>query len=394
MLSKSTQAALKGSSVIRAMFTEGKALAEKYGAENVFDFSLGNPATPAPAKVNEEIKKAVDNTSAMELHGYMANAGYPEVRAAVADNLNKRFGTNFDFHNIIMTVGAAGGLNVIVRTILDPGDEVIAFCPYFGEYKGYVGNFGGKLVEVKPNLENFAPDLEDFEAKITEKTKGVIINTPNNPTGVIYSDETMTALAAIMDKKQKEYGHEIYLISDEPYRELVYDGNSVRFLTGFYNNTLVGYSFSKSLSLPGERIGYIVVPNEVTDAEDMIAGLEISTRQLGFVNAPSLIQKAVAQCLDEKTDIEYYNRNRELLYGELTRLGFTCIRPQGAFYLWVKSPYEDEQKFVDAGKKYNILMVKGSAFACAGFVRLAYCTSYEKIEKSIAAFEKLAKDVL
>lgn len=394
MLSKSTQAALKGSSVIRAMFTEGKALAEKVGAENVFDFSLGNPATPAPAKVNEEIKLAVDNVPAMELHGYMANAGYPEVRQAIADNLNKRFGTKFDSHNIIMTVGAAGGLNIIMKTILDPEDEVIAFCPYFGEYRGYVSNFGGKLVEVKPNLENFAPDLDDFEAKLTERTKGVIINTPNNPTGVIYSDETMEALAAILNKKQTEYGHEIYLISDEPYRELVYDGNPVRFLTRFYNNTLVGYSFSKSLSLPGERIGYVVVPDEVDGAEDMIGGLEISNRQLGFVNAPSLIQLAVSKCLDEKTDVEYYNKNRELLYGSLTRLGFTCIRPQGAFYLWVKSPMADEQEFVDAGKKYNILMVKGSAFACPGYVRLAYCTSYEKIERSIAAFEKLAKDVL
>ena len=323
----------------------------------------------------------------------MANAGYPDVRAAVAENLNQRFGTDFDFHNVIMTVGAAGGLNIVLKAFLDPGDEVIAFAPYFGEYRGYAANFGGKIVEVAPNLENFQPDLVDFEKKITDKTKAVIINTPNNPTGVIYSDETMTKLGEILSKKEKEYGHEIYLISDEPYRELVYDGEPVRFLTKFYHNTIVGYSFSKSLSLPGERIGYVVVPNEVTDADDVLTGIEIANRQLGFVNAPSLIQKAVAKCLDEKTDVAYYDKNRELLYSELTRMGFTCIKPQGAFYLWVKSPVEDEEQFVQAAKKYHILFVKGSAFACPGYVRIAYCTSYERIEKSLPAFEKLAVDM-
>lgn len=303
MLSKQIQVALKGNSVIRAMFNEGKEMAAKIGAENVYDFSLGNPATPAPASVNQAIKDAVDELDSMELHGYMANAGYPDVRTAVAENLNKRFGTDFTFQNIIMTVGAAGGLNIILKTLLDPGDEVIVFAPYFGEYRAYAGNFGGVIVEVAPNLEDFQPDLADFESKITDKTKAVIINTPNNPTGVIYSDETMTQLGEILSKKEQEYGHEIYLISDEPYRELVYDGAPVRFLTKFYHNTIVGYSFSKSLSLPGERIGYVVVPNEVTDAADVQSGIEISNRQLGFVNAPSLIQKAVAKCLDEKTDV-------------------------------------------------------------------------------------------
>lgn len=392
MLSKNIQNALKGNSVIRAMFMEGKEMAAKIGAENVYDFSLGNPATPAPARVNQAIKDAVDELDSMELHGYMANAGYEDVRQAVADNLNKRFGTDFDFHNIVMTVGAAGGLNIILKTFLDPGDEVIAFAPYFGEYRGYVANFGGTIVEVAPNLENFQPDLIDFEAKISKKTKAVIINTPNNPTGVIYSDETMTEMAQILEKKEQEYGHEIYLISDEPYRELVYDGNPVRFLTKFYHNTIVGYSFSKSLSLPGERIGYVVVPNEVTDAADVLTGIEISNRTLGFVNAPSLIQKAVAACLDEQTDVAYYDKNRELLYNSLTNMGFTCIKPQGAFYLWVESPVEDEEAFVQAAKKHHILFVKGSAFACPGYVRIAYCVSYEKIQNSLPAFEKLAAE--
>lgn len=393
MLSQNMQAALKGNSVIRAMFNEGKEMAAKIGAENVYDFSLGNPATPAPASVNQAIKDAVDELDSMELHGYMSNAGYPDVREAVAGNLNERFGTDFDVHNIIMTVGAAGGLNIILKAFLDPGDEVIAFAPYFGEYRAYAANFGGRIVEVTPDLENFQPDLIDFEKKITEKTKVAIINTPNNPTGVIYSDETMAKLGEILTKKEQEYGHEIYLISDEPYRELVYDGAPVRFLTKFYHNTIVAYSFSKSLSLPGERIGYVVVPNEVTDAQAVQAGIEIANRQLGFVNAPSLIQKAVAKCLNEKTDVAYYDKNRELLYGELTRMGFTCIKPQGAFYLWVKSPVEDEEQFVQAAKNYHILFVKGSAFACPGYVRIAYCVSYERIQKSLPAFEKLAKDM-
>lgn len=391
MISKKIQKALQGNSAIRAMFVEGKQMAAKYGAENVYDFSLGNPATPAPASLNQSIKDLLDEVDSLEIHGYMENAGYPDVRAAVAENLNKRFGTSFDFHNIIMTVGAAGGLNIIFKTILDPGDEVIVFAPFFGEYRQYAANFDAQIVTVQPDLETFQPDLADFEAKITEKTKALIVNTPNNPTGVIYKPETMKEIAAILERKQKEIGHDIYLISDEPYRELVYDGNTQDFLTKYYNNTLVGYSFSKSLSLPGERIGYVVVPNEASDAEDLIRGIEISNRTLGFVNAPSLMQKAVARCLDEKTDVAFYDKNRTMLYEGLTKLGFTCIKPEGAFYLWVKSPVGNEEDFVNEGKKYNILMVKGGAFGCPGYVRLAYCVSYETIERSLPAFEKLAE---
>lgn len=391
MISKKIQKALQGNSAIRAMFVEGKQMAAKYGAENVYDFSLGNPATPAPASLNQSIKDLLDEVDSLEIHGYMENAGYPDVRAAIAENLNKRFGTDFDFHNIIMTVGAAGGLNIIFKTILDPGDEVIVFAPFFGEYRQYAANFDAQIVTVQPDLETFQPDLADFEAKITEKTKALIVNTPNNPTGVIYKPETMKEIAAILERKQKEIGHDIYLISDEPYRELVYDGNTQDFLTKYYNNTLVGYSFSKSLSLPGERIGYVVVPNEASDAEDLIRGIEISNRTLGFVNAPSLMQKAVARCLDEKTDVAFYDKNRTMLYEGLTKLGFTCIKPEGAFYLWVKSPVGNEEDFVNEGKKYNILMVKGGAFGCPGYVRLAYCVSHETIEWSLPAFEKLAE---
>lgn len=396
MVSERIQKALLGSSAIRAMFVEGKAMAEKYGAENVYDFSLGNPATPAPAALNDAVRELLDESDAaeggsVELHGYMENAGYKDVRQAIADNLNQRFGTKFDDHNIVMTVGAAGGLNIIFKTILNPGDEVIVFAPFFGEYREYAANFGANIVVVQPNLETFQPDLADFEAKITAKTKALIINTPNNPTGVIYKPETMQQIAAILEKKQQEFGTDIYLISDEPYRELVYDGNQEDFLTKYYKNTIVGYSFSKSLSLPGERIGYVAVPDEAADAEDLIRGIEISNRTLGFVNAPSLIQKAVARCLNEKTDVAFYDENRVMLYEGLSKLGFTCIKPEGAFYLWVKSPVENEEEFVNEGKKFHLLMVKGSAFGCPGFVRLAYCVSHETVKNSMPAFEQLAK---
>lgn len=392
MVSKKIEKALQGSSAIRAMFNEGKEMAALYGAENVYDFSLGNPATPAPEKVNEAIKQAVDELNPLELHGYMSNAGYEDVRKAMADNLNGRFGTDFTEKNIVMTVGAAGGLNIIFKTLLDPGDEVVVFAPYFGEYRAYAANFDAVIVEVAPDFESFQPDLQEFEKKLTAKTKVVLVNTPNNPTGVVYSEDTMKQIAAILEKKEKEYGHEIYLVSDEPYRELVYDDVQELFLTKYYRNTIVGYSFSKSLSLPGERIGYVAVPNEVVDAQKILDGLEVSNRTLGFVNAPSLIQKAAAAAIEEKTDVDFYDRNRKLLYEGLTKLGFCCVKPQGAFYLWMKSPDEDEERFVENAKKYHIILVKGSAFACPGYVRMAYCVSSDMIQKSLPEFEKLARE--
>ena len=392
MLSKKIKAALEGSSAIRAMFVEGKELAAKVGAENVFDFSLGNPATPAPESVNRIVKELLDEVDPLVLHGYMSNSGYEDVRTAIADNLNERFGTEFTWENIVMTVGAAGGINIVFKTILDPGDEVIVFAPFFGEYRSYAANFDASVVAVQPDLETFQPDLAAFEAAFTEKTKAVLVNTPNNPTGVIYSDETMKKIAEILLRKEKEYQKEIYLISDEPYRELIYDGAEENFLTKYYHNTIVGYSFSKSLSLPGERIGYIAVPNEADDAKDLLAGIEVANRTLGFVNAPSLMQKVVAGCVNEKTNLEFYDKNRKDLYEGMKKLGFTCIKPQGAFYLWLKSPVEDEAEFVAAAKKYNLILVKGSAFGCGGYVRLAYCISNEKINRSLEAFAKLAKE--
>ena len=393
MIAEKMKGLVANSSAIRAMFEEGNRLAGIYGAENVFDFSLGNPNVPAPEAVKKAIEDLVENEDPLVLHGYTnSNSGYADVREAVAKSLNERFGTAFEGKNMILTVGAAGGLNVILKTIINAGDEVLTFAPYFGEYRAYVNNFDGVLVEVSPNTVDFQPKLDEFEQKITPKTKAVIVNTPNNPTGVVYSEETIKKMAAIMEAKQKEYGTEIFLISDEPYRELVYDGAEVPYLTKYYDNTIVGYSYSKSLSLPGERIGYLVIPDEVADSEDMLSAANVANRILGFVNAPTLQQKIVKACLNEKTDISYYDRNREALYNGLKECGFDCIKPEGAFYLFVKSPVENEKEFCEAGKKYNILMVPGSSFACPGYVRLAYCVSYETIVNSLPKFAELAKE--
>ena len=393
MIAKKMQSMVANSSAIRAMFEEGNRLAQIYGRENVFDFSLGNPNVPAPQKVKDAILEILEEEDPVALHGYTnSNAGYADVRQAVANSLNERFDTKFEGKNIVMTVGAAGGLNVALKILLNPGDEVITFAPYFGEYRSYTANFDGVLVAVSPDTETFQPKLDEFSEKITEKTKAVIVNTPNNPTGVVYSEDTIKKMAAILEEKQKEFGTDIYLISDEPYRELAYDGVEVPYLTKYYANTIIGYSFSKSLSLPGERIGYLVIPDEASDSEDLLSAASVATRILGFVNAPTLQQKMVAKCLDAKTDISYYDRNRETLYNGLLECGFECVKPEGAFYLFVKSPVADEKEFCAAAKKYNILIVPGSSFGCPGFVRMAYCVSYETIVNALPKFKELAKE--
>ena len=392
MIAKNMEALVKGSSVIRKMFEEGNRLAKIYGRENVYDFSLGNPNIPAPESINESIKKIVDTEESTYVHGYMSNAGYEDVREKIADSINKRFDTKFNASNIVMTVGAAGGLNVTFRTILNPGEEVITFAPFFGEYRNYASNFGADLVVVSPNIVDFQPKLDEFEAKINEKTRAVLINTPNNPSGVVYSDETLKKIADILNRKEKELGRDIFLISDEPYRELAYDGVEVPYITKYYHNAIVGYSFSKSLSLPGERIGYLVIPDEVSDAEDMKAAASVATRILGFVNAPSLLQRVVAENLDAKVNVEEYDKNRVALYEGLKKLGFTCIKPQGAFYLFVKAPGE-EKAFVEACAKQHILIVPGSAFGCPGYARLAYCVSHETILNSLPHFATVAKEL-
>ena len=383
---------VQNNSAIRTMFEEGNRLKKQYGADKVYDFSLGNPSVPAPDCVREAIVDLANNEDPVILHGYMNNAGFEDVRETIAQSLNRRFGTDFSAKNLIMTVGAASGLNVILKTVLNPGEEVIVFAPYFLEYGAYVKNYDGKLVEISPDTETFQPDLEELERKITANTRAVIVNSPHNPTGVIYSEDTIKALAAILEKKQKEYGSVIYLISDEPYRELAYDGAEVPYLTKYYKNTVVGYSYSKSLSLPGERIGYLVIPDDLEDSGTVIAAAGIANRILGSVNAPSLMQKVIARCVDAEVDVAAYDKNRLALYNGLTACGFQCIKPQGAFYLFVKSPVADEKEFCEAGKKYNILMVPGSSFACPGYVRLAYCVSYETIINSLPEFKKLAAE--
>lgn len=392
MISEKMKPFLKNNSAIRAMFEEGKRLASIYGAENVFDFSLGNPNVPAPEQIKKAMIDILEEEDPVMVHGYMSNAGFPQVRKAIAENLNERFGTAFHENNLIMTVGAGSGLNVCLKTLLNPGEEVIVFAPYFVEYGSYVRNYDGVLVTVEADTENFQLNLEEFEKIISSNTKAVIINNPHNPTGVVFSEDTICKLTSIMKEKEQEFGHAIYLISDEPYRELAFDGAVVPFVTKYYNNTLVVYSYSKSLSLPGERIGYVIIPDEVEESEETIAAATIANRVSGCVNAPSLIQLAVAKCVNAQVDLGFYDRNRKTLYNGLTKLGFTCVKPEGAFYLWMKSPVENEKEFIDSAKKYNILMVPGSSFACPGYVRLAYCVSYEKIVNALPAFEKLAKE--
>ena len=393
MISERMKPYVNNNSAIRAMFEEGNRLKALYGEDKVFDFSIGNPNVPAPDCVQETIIDLVKNMDPVVLHGYMNNAGFEDVRQSIAESFNRRFGTNFAAKNLIMTVGAASGLNITFKALLNPGDEVIVFAPYFLEYGAYVKNYDGVLVEVSPDTSTFQPNLEEFKSKINEKTKAVIVNNPHNPTGVVYSEDTIKKLAAILEEKEKEVGHPIYLISDEPYRELAYDGVEVPYLTKYYKDTIVGYSYSKSLSLPGERIGYVVIPDELDGSDEVIQAATIANRILGSVNAPSLIQKVVGRCVDAAVNVEYYDRNRKTLYEGLTKLGFECVKPQGAFYLFVKSPTKDEKEFVEAAKKYNILMVAGSSFACPGYVRLSYCVSYESIQNSLPEFAKLAKEL-
>lgn len=392
MVSKQILEDISNSSAIRAMFIEGKALAEEVGAEQVYDFSLGNPCTPVPEAYTRAMLEIIKEEDSLELHGYMDNTGYPEVRKAVADSLNRRFGTRFDTGNIIMTVGAAGAINVILKVLFDPGDELMVFAPYFTEYRNYCGNWRGVLSVVEPDFNTFLPDFADMERKLSPKTKAVMINNPVNPSGVIYSEDTIQRIASLLEKKQQEYGHEIYLISDEPYRELVYDGKTTPFLTKYYKNTFVTYSFSKSLSIPGDRIGYLVVPKEMADFDTVFQGLAIANRITGFINAPALMQKAVARCLEEKTDVAFYDRNRKRIYEVLTGLGFSCVKPEGTFYMFLQSPEPDEKKFIEAAKKHHIMLVNGTTFACPGYVRLAYCVPYEMIERSLPAFAALAAE--
>ena len=392
MISDKMKNLVDNNSVIREMFEEGKRLKKIYGDDKVFDFSLGNPNVPAPEEVKQAIVDVIENEESTMVHGYMSNSGFEDVRDAIAESINQKFETNFEGKNIIMTAGAACGLNCILKSIINPEDEVIVFAPYFSEYNNYIKNYDGVIRVVSPNVETFEPNVEELKGLINTKTKAVIVNTPNNPTGVIYSEQLIKELASVLNEKSKQIGHSVFLISDEPYRELVYDGTEVPYITKYYKDTFVVYSYSKSLSLPGERIGYVVVPDELYESQKMIEAIIISNRISGIVNAPSLIQRVVPHCLKAKVNIEAYRKNRDLLYSIVTECGFETVKPEGAFYLWVKTPIDDKE-FCKIAKNFNLLFVPGSSFACSGFVRIAYCVSYDMIEKSKDAFMNLSKEL-
>lgn len=388
MITKKMKALVEGGSAIRAMFEEGKKMIAERGAENVFDFSLGNPSIVPPKSVKESIIDIVNTEPEMELHGYMNNSGYEDVREAIAEFTNKSYGTNFTKANIVMTVGAAGGINVTFKTLVDDGDEIICIAPYFGEYNSYISNANGVRVVVSPDTETFSINFKELEEKISPKTKFVIINSPNNPTGAVYSEEDIKKLASILEKKQTEYGTEIYIFSDEPYREIAFNNTEVPYVTKYYNNTIVGYSYSKSLSLPGERIGYLVVPSEIADFEDVMSGLNVATRILGFVNAPSLMQKVVARNLGKTADLAIYEENEKLLYNALVEMGYEIVEPKGTFYMFPKSPIADDKQFCADAKEFGLVLVPGSNFGCPEHFRIAFCVDKEKIEASLPSFKK------
>ena len=390
VVSKRMEPLISGSSAIRKLFEEGKEMAREFGAENVYDFSLGNPSVPAPDAVRENAVKILNEMDPLYVHGYMNNCGYDEVRGAIAENLNSRFGSHYQICDIIMTVGAAAGLNDILNIMLDFNDEVVAFAPFFTEYRNYTKMAGGELKFVPADTKTFQLNIEALDEVITERTKVLIVNNPNNPTGVIYSGETLDLRQKALEKAEKRIGHPIYVISDEPYRELVYDDNKLPFMPDHIKNCLIVYSFSKSLSLPGERIGYIAISPDMDYYEEVRDGLVVTNR-IGSVNAPSLMQLVIKDCLNERPKLEVYDNNRQMLYDKLTSIGFECLKPQGAFYLFVKSPIEDYKRFIEEGKKQHILMVDAAGFGCPGYVRLAYCVSPEMIERSFPAFDRLAE---
>ncbi|WP_026883511.1 pyridoxal phosphate-dependent aminotransferase [Clostridium akagii] len=382
---------LGSSSWIRQMFEAGTKLAKEVGAENVYDYSLGNPYAEPPKEVFDSLKKHISE-SEKGVHRYMANAGYPEVRAKIAKALQDESKIELTLENIVMTVGAAGGLNVVLKSILNPLEEVIVFAPYFVEYNSYIDNNGGKTIVVPPDTSTFEPDLLLFEKSINANTKAIIINNPNNPTGVVYSKGTLENIEKILAEKEKEFGTTIYVLSDEPYSKIVYDNIKLTNLLSIFKNAIIINSFSKSLGLAGERIGYICTSSRIEDVSLLNSALSYCNRILGYVNAPGLFQKVIGDALYAKVDITGYEKRRNFLYEKLTALGFECIKPQGAFYLFPKALIPDDVEFVKRAMKYNLLLVPGSGFGCPGYFRISYCVKFEMIEKSIAAFEKLVKE--
>ena len=379
-------------SVIREIFEFGKQRAQEVGKENVFDFSLGNPSVNPPRIVADTLAELVREEDQTALHGYTSAQGDLSVRRAIADYIRTAHGAEADPDFIYMTCGAAASLTITLSALCNEGDEVITFAPYFTEYKVFTETAGASLVALDSDPDTFQIDFDLLEKAINEKTAAVLVNSPNNPSGVVYGEETVKRLAKLLEEKSAQFGRTIYLITDEPYRELVYGGVKVPYLTNYYPHTIVCYSYSKSLSLPGERIGYIFVNPAAKDATALYLAVCGAGRALGYVCAPSLFQKLIARCQGVTSDVSVYERNRDTLAGALRSYGFRCVQPDGAFYLFVKSPEPDAYAFCERAKKYNLLLVPGDDFGCKGYVRIAYCVSHEMIERSLPAFEKLAKE--
>ena len=378
-------------SVIRELFAYGLQQAKVVGKENVFDYSLGNPSIPAPAKVNETIKKLIDTTDSIQLHGYSMAPGFENVRQAIADNLNARFNCNAKASELFMTCGCAPALVSVAHALTtSPEDEFIAIAPFFPEYNVFFTCAGAKLAVVPADTVHFQIDMDALEKTINEHSVAVLINSPNNPSGVVYTEETLTKIAELLERKSKEYGHPIYIVADEPYRELVYDGVKVTFIPNVYDNTIVCYSWSKSLSLPGERIGYVYVPEKCADAKAVYDTVSGAAREIGSVCPPTLTQKVIGECVGEMPDLAAYEENRNLLYNSLTEYGYECAKPDGAFYLFVKAPNGDAVAYSEKAKlDHNLLVVPGDGFACPGYFRLSYCVSNDMIKRSLPAFKAM-----
>ncbi len=392
MLSQKMLELGKKSSVIREIFEYGKVRKSEIGAENVFDFSLGNPSVPAPQKVTDVMNTLIAETPAEVLHGYTSAPGDLGVRAAIAENIKNKFNVDATPNLIYMTCGAAASLTITLNAIVEEGDEVIAFAPFFPEYRVFVEQAGAKFVPVSCKTDDLQIDFELLEKSINSNTKAVIINSPNNPSGVIVPEKDVIKLADLLNKKQEEYGKEIFLISDEPYRELVFTEEKVAYIPAYYDNSFVCYSYSKALSLPGERIGYIFVSPTMKDCGDAFAAVCGAGRALGYVCAPSLMQYTIAQCLNDTADVSVYEENRRILYEGLSDIGYTVIKPDGAFYMFVKSLDEDAYKFYERAKKFELLLVPSDSFGCPGFVRIAYCVDTDLIKRSLNSFKELYED--
>lgn len=392
MLAKQYEDMLSRKSVIRELSEWAVARGKEIGYDNVFDYTLGNPSVPVPQSFNDSLVRLTKEKSPMELHGYSQSLGIPEVREAVAESLNKRFGMSYSKNHIFMTSGAAGAIAHAVRLVSIPGDEIITFAPFFPEYIPYVELTGASLKIVPPNTENFQINMEAFESMIGPKTMAVLVNSPNNPSGIVYTEETIKELTSILSKKSKELGHIIYLISDEPYRELVFSGVENPYIAKYYDNTITCYSFSKSLSVPGERIGYVAINPACEDAEKMIVMCGQISRGIGHNCPSSIIQWAVAENLDVTADISVYEKNMELLYGALVDLGFQVVKPGGTFYIFPKALEEDSVAFCEKGKKYNFIGVPADSFCAPGYFRLSYCIETEKVERSLTALREFVRN--